>query len=524
MKENVDMTKGQHHTRIGAFVLETLTTGMYRNPLDALREYVQNAFDSIRSAERGGVIKERAGRINLGLSTKDRTLTLKDNGVGVAASDIAAKLINIGMSGKSLESDAGFRGIGRLAGIAYCGRLIFKTQHHEEMVVSTITFDAKALRDAMSPKNREVKELGEVVDTYVKVTHEPARKRDNFFEVSMDVINQNGSVFLEPKEVRTYLEQVAPLPFDTQSFAHSKTFYDWVKKSGVTLPEVSMVVNTEGTSYELFKPYKKLTYSTAQGHHKVDIKGLRFFPDDANSDSPFWIWYADTNCPGVIGNDAVAGMRIRKSNISVGLSDRMTEVFRSVSNSYERLNGWFMGEVHIQDSSVVPNSHRDGFEDTPEWRAIRESLVDFARERSKEARDKSGGRNADIEKLITTADKQLNEFMKKQRTGLASKAEQAKLVGAIEKHVAKMEAAAKADRSEAERSRLAKKREQLAAAREKVATETDFTAQNLKSSLDKKQRRIISEILSLLYDVLDEKAYEVASSAILHKYQVPEKD
>ena len=28
--------------KIGAFVLETLTTGMYTNPLDSIREYIQN--------------------------------------------------------------------------------------------------------------------------------------------------------------------------------------------------------------------------------------------------------------------------------------------------------------------------------------------------------------------------------------------------------------------------------------------------------------------------------------------------
>jgi len=34
----------KHYTRIGAFVLEILTTGMYRNPLDTLREWIWNTF------------------------------------------------------------------------------------------------------------------------------------------------------------------------------------------------------------------------------------------------------------------------------------------------------------------------------------------------------------------------------------------------------------------------------------------------------------------------------------------------
>ncbi len=510
--------------KIGAFVLETLTTGMYRNPLDALREYVQNAFDSIRAAEHGGIIKSGAGRIRLSISEKDHTLGMIDNGMGIAVSDVVAKLVNIGMSAKSLETDAGFRGIGRLAGIAYCDKLVFKTQSHGEQEISTVTFDAQALKKAMSPKNREVEELASVVDKYVTVTTEKIRKKDHFLEVSMKGIHSSGERFLSPTEVQTYLEQVAPLPLDTQSFPYSKPFYDWVKKAGVALPEVSVVIDSNSTSYELFKPYKKITYSTAQSKHKINLKGLRFFPEDAAKDSPFWIWYAETNCPGVIGNESVAGLRLRKSNISIGLSERMSEIFRSVSTSYERLNGWFIGEVHIQDSAVIPNAHRDGFEDTPEWRAIKEQLVSFARDRSKEARDKSEGRNADVEKLLSTADKQLDEAAKKQRTGLASKTEQEKIEGDIGKQITKLQSAEKADRSTEERKRILQKRKELQTAQERITKETEFTVQTLKPSLDRKQKKIVSDILGILYDVLDERDFEVARDAILKKYQIPEKD
>nr|NHJ86816.1 hypothetical protein [Asgard group archaeon] len=114
--------------KIGAFVLETLTTGMYTNPLDCLREYVQNSFDSIREAERGKYFKCGAGRITINIDEKNNKLSIHDNGVGVNNSNVLDNLINIGMSKKNFLSDAGFRGIGRLAGVAYCSKLIFRTQ------------------------------------------------------------------------------------------------------------------------------------------------------------------------------------------------------------------------------------------------------------------------------------------------------------------------------------------------------------------------------------------------------------
>ena len=39
-------------TQLGVHLLETITLGMYSEPLHCVREYIQNAFDSIRAARR----------------------------------------------------------------------------------------------------------------------------------------------------------------------------------------------------------------------------------------------------------------------------------------------------------------------------------------------------------------------------------------------------------------------------------------------------------------------------------------
>jgi len=66
--------------KIGAFVLETLTTGMYTNPLDSIREYIQNASDGIRSAKRFKQLKPHDGMITVSLDPGKRSLTVRDNG------------------------------------------------------------------------------------------------------------------------------------------------------------------------------------------------------------------------------------------------------------------------------------------------------------------------------------------------------------------------------------------------------------------------------------------------------------
>jgi molecular chaperone HtpG len=511
--------------RIGAFVLETLTTGMYTNPLDTLREYVQNSFDAIRDAERDNLLSSGAGRIEISVDKEARNLTLRDNGTGIPVDDVHSRLVSIGMSSKSIQTDAGFRGIGRLAGIAYCKKLVFNTQANGETDTSSVTFDCDELRQAMSPRMKHVKELSDVIGSHATVTTEKTRKKDHFLEVRMEGINEAGQPFLEWKQINTYLCQAAPVGLDTQSFQHAGTIHQWLKDHNISVPMVSITISAGSLSgYQVYKPYLKLTYTTIQEKHKIHVKGIRFFPEDADPHSPFWGWYADTNCPGTFGDDTVGGFRLRKANIGIGMADRMTEIFAEAAESYARFNKYFMGEIHIQDPNVIPNARRDGFEDSSEWAAIRKSLIEFAHERSREAYQLSQARNLDIDRLVGAAEREREAAEKKTLTGLASKEEKGKVLEKIDRQIGKLEAAKRADRKDDERKEIDRAQRELQKTRHAVESETTFAAQNLNPSLDKKQRKIISEIIGILYHVLDEGPFGKARDAILAKYQIPDKE
>jgi hypothetical protein len=106
---------------IGKHTFETLTTGMYSDPLDCLREYVQNSVDSL---EESGRLAE--GRIDFAIDAAAKSVVIRDDGLGIPVSAAAATLLDIGRSEKPERSNRsrGFRGIGRLGGLAYCERLI----------------------------------------------------------------------------------------------------------------------------------------------------------------------------------------------------------------------------------------------------------------------------------------------------------------------------------------------------------------------------------------------------------------
>ena len=135
----------------GAFVLETLTLGMYGESRNAIREYIQNSFDSLRQAIADGVVGEADAKVEITLDTKQQRLSIRDNGGGLRTENAVSVLASVGASNKDYRRNAGFRGIGRLAGIVFCDRLVFTTKAAGQLRRTVVIFDAKRLREKMAP-------------------------------------------------------------------------------------------------------------------------------------------------------------------------------------------------------------------------------------------------------------------------------------------------------------------------------------------------------------------------------------
>ena len=67
--------------KTGMYLLETLTAGMYNEPLSIYREYIQNAVDSIdliSSKKRKAKLK-----VDITLDPFNKSITIHDNGLGI---------------------------------------------------------------------------------------------------------------------------------------------------------------------------------------------------------------------------------------------------------------------------------------------------------------------------------------------------------------------------------------------------------------------------------------------------------
>lgn len=494
--------------RIGAYVLETLTTGMYVHPLDTVRELVQNAADSIRKAEETALIRPGAGRIEIELGHNSRSLVVRDNGTGVPAEEAGERLIDVGMSDKDIEHDAGFRGIGRLAGIAFCDALKFRTSVKGENKATVLQFDCVGIRKAISPANRRTLEMADVLSQYVSESTEAAKPNDHFFEVTLAGIDDSATEFLDIEDLEPYLQQVAPVDFDPQDFLFTSKIKSWVRTNKLELRTVSLVVMTPEVRRQIFKPYRNAYRTSNQrgGQVDVEIKDVDFLLDDKSAQPQFWIWWGVTDLPGTVGDERVAGFRFRKNNIALGEPDRVADLFAErKAPTNRRFNAWYVGEIHVLCPGAIPNARRDGFENAGTWPRIRAKLLPFVADRASDIQRASSARNAPAVKLAKQATELIGTVETSTAHGLAS-GERDKLLKDVQDAKTKIESRLQGRSGESDGRELKPLVRKLERVEKQLQDDKHSVAKKVRSSLDSKQRKLLQEVTDIIHSVLEQQA------------------
>lgn len=395
--------------KIGKFTLETLTTGMYDSPKDIYREYIQNAADSIDNAIAEGILKKSNGRIDILIDKKARTIEIDDNGTGINTSNVAGFLLNIGDSVKLNSVNRGFRGIGRLAGLAYCSELTFTTSSYGEDAKSIVVFDAEKLRASLYSQN-STDSLEEIFTSIISIKKEREVKGAHYFKVFLSGVNDIDNI-LDDKEVNNYLSQVAPVPF-SPSFKWKDIIKSKISYRGFCISEYNIFLKGESISCQVFKNYKDIFISDRVRKAEDSIKDIEEIVI-SNNDSPLAIlWVAKTDYSGTVQDTLIKGIRLRKGNIQLGGSSVLNSIFRD-----SRFNGWLIGELHLISPEFIPNARRDNIEKTKAYYDLQAKLIEWADKVSSEIRKVSISRNSDkgnkrIEELIDVVSRDATQDVK----------------------------------------------------------------------------------------------------------------
>lgn len=336
----------------GANILENLTTGMYQDSKVIYREYIQNACDQIDKAYAMGLLRENEGSIDICLDAKNRIVSIEDNATGIRAAEFEHTLADIANSDKKLGENKGFRGIGRLCGLAYCKELIFSSTAAGESTVSIMRCDALKMRQLISENERGQKHTASEVlhSIYTFSAERTTNTADHWFKVELIGINDENKDLLDFTQIKDYLSFVAPVPYQN-TFIFRKEVYQHAKELGQKIDEYTIHLNGE----QVFKKYKT-NFKTSKGDDEVFNVAFKDIYD-SKKNLLAWLWIGVSHFKAVISKDcAMRGLRLRKENIQIGNDDALQKLFKE-----DRGHHYFIGEVFAVAKDLIPNSQRDYF-------------------------------------------------------------------------------------------------------------------------------------------------------------------
>ena len=339
--------------KAGMYLLETLTSGMYNEPLSMYREYLQNAVDSIDLVGHKG--KETHREINIDLNPIQRSIKIYDNGLGIPSAVAEETLSAIGSSNKAGKGLRGFRGIGRLGGIAFSDKAIYRTKALGEEVESIQEWDCKELKKILSDPKKSSLSLKQVFRHITKFYQSNTKSSiDSYFEVLLEGVSSFRNHTLDIARVRNYLIQVAPVNFNPDEFSFGEIINEYLLEN--LNRYCSYNINLKGEP--VYKPYHDRVKLTKKGYDNID--SVRLF-EIKGKDRPIgYGWYGKRrNLLGSISKgDVSSGIRLRVGNILLGNAHLLDECFRE-----PRFNSYMIGEIHIDCPELIPNSRRDDFID-----------------------------------------------------------------------------------------------------------------------------------------------------------------
>ena len=502
---------------VGKNILDNLTTGMYSDSKVIYREYIQNACDQIDLAISSGLLSADAGAIDIFTDTAKRYISIKDNATGVKSEAFVEDVGDIANSNKQIGKNKGFRGIGRLCGLAYCKTLRFSTSYAGESIKSIMTCDAQKMR-AMLIENKKYT-LDEIWDAIVTYSSADEEADKHYFEVEMFDINKENTDLLDDDKVRGYLSFVAPVPYKNTFFLRSQ-IYSHAKDINYKIDDYCVRVN----GCQIFKEYttrlKEQSGASLKNYDEISKLEFKDFRDDEGN-LLAWMWIGlsrfEKQIPKV---NSMRGLRVRSANIQLGNDDVLADLFKEPRGNY-----YFVGEIFAVNKQLVPNSQRDYFNEN-EIRvlfedSLREYFFDVLHKLYYEANRVKNDYKRQEEYLAI-----VDEYQRKSTSGFVDDAERQKFQFDIAKAKQSAEEARKRLAklaTEDDSSPIAEVRKSIGRKYEadklnKKAEETTVTAgqhdkkknfvTDSMSKLSKSERKLVGRILSIITDVAPKEIAE----------------
>jgi hypothetical protein len=331
---------------IGARLLANLARGIYNHEA-VLREYVQNACDAY--AAYGGSPDHEVIRITI---EDNETIAIQDNGIGMNLVDIKA-CKKIAVSPKAeMDSMTGFRGIGIWAGFQACNQLELITTKAGDKHRYRLQID---FANILEHVNDDIN-IKTLLDGRFRIEADDAPKEEHYTRVRLVGLQGDYINLTQRQELKRIVSQTLPCKVDPK-FEYAEKINEFYG-SLEGYQEYSILV--EGG--EVFKEFPE------------EVDAPSFLSLGRDGEEYGRVWYCTSSkgrsLPGPTPRDfKYRSFRLRIRNFAVGregiYDDENASGFGIVNmvnlRSAAHLN-WHVGEIHITNPDVRPDTPRSALE------------------------------------------------------------------------------------------------------------------------------------------------------------------
>jgi molecular chaperone HtpG len=321
-------------------VLEALSGGLYPDKRHVIREFVQNSYDSVCELRR----KHASERVRpIQIKIQPPSLFIADYGLGMTQSEVR-QYRYLGYSQKERAKHAGFRGIGKYAGLAIAEKLIVDTSplgvpERHRIIIHADRMIAEIKRGGNPPLER-------VLEEHTELFSEPAKADEHYTFVELHKISTEAQSLLDVDDIKAYLARTAPVPLNP-AFGFAKQIDGKLRANVPDFLALDLSVN----GANVYKPY-------FANCGEPEFETVLF--EEHETAVLAYCWYCQNSEKGQFDPKDLAGLVFRVKNIAV--SDGQLTRGMLWKSTPERAF-YFFGEIHVLDAQVTPSSDRTAFED-----------------------------------------------------------------------------------------------------------------------------------------------------------------
>lgn len=357
---------------IGAEIISIITKGMYPDPKDALREYIQNGVD--------------ANAKEMKVKIRQESIVIEDDGTGMNQETLR-KAVRMGISDKNPTKNVGFMGIGIYSSFHLCEKLTIYSRGSDNIPnmlemdfgkMRTILNDQKSKRLNNEIASDRLVDLQTLLEDCISLTENGDLKSASFptrgtrVELS-GIETEFFKALSDYTDVATYLRSVIPLKFDRKSFTYAEDIEDKIKeicrehKQTFELIDLTLQINSFTTP--LYRPYKDTDFNRSETPFPP-----QFFKIQKDKEFFGVAWGCLNSTRRILDNKDLRGFILKKQGFSIGKRESLVKFFPNRNTYFDR----YSGEVIIVNTNLLPNASRNDLEYSPSRSRFFDALAEVA--------------------------------------------------------------------------------------------------------------------------------------------------